>query len=67
MLYYGSKYFIIGSKQIANVLNFSDSNKIINLNEIQNQTFTELFSQEVVENLSKIELGPLAYKVFYTK
>ena len=28
---------------------------------------TELFSQDLVENLSKVELGPLAYKVFYTK
>ena len=48
-------------------LNFSESNKLINLNETQSQPLIELFSQDLVENLSKVELGPLAFKVFYTK
>ena len=58
---------VIGEDKVMVFLNFSESNKSINLNETQNQTLTELFSQDLVENLSKVELGPLAYKVFYTK
>ena len=58
---------VVGEDKVMVFLNFSESNKSINLNETQSQPLTELFSQEVVENLSKLELGPLAYKVFYTK
>ena len=58
---------VIGEDKVMVFLNFSESNKSINLNETQSQPLTELFSQELVENLSKVELGPLAYKVFYTK
>ena len=58
---------VIGEDKVMVFLNFSESNKSINLNETQCQPLKELFSQELVENLSKVELGPLAYKVFYTK
>ena len=58
---------VVGEDKVMVFLNFSKSNKTINLNETHSQPLTELFSQEVVENLSKFELGPLAYKVFYTK
>ena len=58
---------VVGEDKVMVFLNFSESNKTINLNETQSQPLTELFSQELVENLSKVELGPLAYKVFYTK
>ena len=57
----------VGEDKVMVFLNFSESNKSINLNVTQSQPLTELFSQELVENLSNIELGPLAYKVFYTK
>lgn len=58
---------VVGEDKVMVFLNFSESNKTINLNETNSQSLTELFSQELVENLSKVELGPLAYKVFYTK
>ena len=58
---------VIGEDKIMVFLNFSESNKTIYLNETHSQPLTELFSQYLVENLSKVELGPLAYKVFYTK
>ena len=58
---------VIGEDKVMVFLNFSESNKTINLNETHIQPLTELFSQEQVENLSKVELGPLAFKVFYTK
>ena len=58
---------VVGEDKVMVFLNFSESNKTINLNETHSQPLTELFSQEQVENLSKVELGPLAYKVFYTK
>ena len=58
---------VVGDDKVMVFLNFSESNKSINLNETHIQPFTELFSQELVENLSMVELGPLAYKVFYTK
>ena len=58
---------VVGEEKVMVFLNFSEFNKSINLNETQSQPLTELFSQNMVENLSKVELGPLAYKVFYTK
>ena len=58
---------VVGDDKVMVFLNFSESNKSIILNETQNLPLTELFSQELVENLSKVELEPLAYKVFYTK
>ena len=58
---------VVGEDKVMVFLNFSESNKSINLNETQSQPLTELFSQDLFENLSKVELGPLAYKVFYTK
>ena len=58
---------VVGEDKVMVFLNFSESNKTINLNETHSQPLTELFSKEQVENLSKVELGPLAYKVFYTK
>ena len=58
---------VVGEDKVMVFLNFSESNKTINLNETQSQSLTELFSQDLVVNLSKVELGPLAYKVFYTK
>ena len=58
---------VIGEDKVMVFLNFSESNKTINLKETQSNPLTELFSQEIVENLSNVELGPLAYKVFYTK
>ena len=58
---------VVGEDKVMVFLNFSESNKTINLNETNSLPLTELFSQELVENLSKVELGPLAYKVFYTK
>jgi len=58
---------VVGDDKVMVFLNFSESNKSINLNETQKIPLTELFSQELVENLSKVELEPLAYKVFYTK
>ena len=58
---------VVGEDKVMVFLNFSKSNKTINLNETHSQPLTELFSHEQVENLSKVELGPLAYKVFYTK
>ena len=66
LIYIVLKGLLVKTKVMV-FLNFSESNKTINLNETQSQPLTELFSKEQVENLSKVELGPLAYKVFYTK
>ena len=58
---------VVGEDKVMVFLNFSEFNKSINLKETESQPLIELFSQDLVENLSKVELGPLAYKVFYTK
>ena len=58
---------VVGEDKVMVFLNFSEFNKSINFKETESQPLIELFSQDLVENLSKVELGPLAYKVFYTK
>lgn len=58
---------VVGEDKVMVFLNFSEFNKSINFKESESQPLIELFSQDLVENLSKVELGPLAYKVFYTK
>ena len=56
----------IGEDKVMVFLNFSEATKTINLDNNTIQSFTELFTNEVVENISSVELGPLGYKVFYT-
>lgn len=58
---------VVGEDKVMVFLNFSEFNKSINFKETESQPLIELFSQDLVENLSKVELGPLAYKVYYTK
>ncbi|MED5316429.1 MAG: cyclomaltodextrinase C-terminal domain-containing protein, partial [Candidatus Neomarinimicrobiota bacterium] len=47
-------------------LNFSDTKKFIDLKDPIIQSLTELYSQDKMDLLNKVELGPLGYKVFYT-
>jgi glycosidase len=56
-----------GEEKVMVFLNFSESNKTIDLKETNQQVFAELFTEEEVAALSKVELGSLGYKVFYTK